>query len=131
MLEPQSSSDRVLPADERQRKPTTPDHSVSLSRRLLKKVKDLRGHAAATAAAPSEISESALARRGERRRRVLAGDTTGLPDMPVVRPPARLRPTPYRRRQRRSARTVGLLHVPRLRAFHHRQRRLRRVDSVP
>jgi hypothetical protein len=71
MLEPQSSSDRVLPTDERQRKPTTPDHIVSLSRRLLKKVKDLRGQAAATAAEPSEISESALARRGERRRRVL------------------------------------------------------------
>ena len=45
-------------------KPTTPDHIVSLSRRLLDEMKDLRGQAAATearAAVPSEISESALA----------------------------------------------------------------------
>ena len=53
-------------------KPTTLDYIVSLSRRLLDEVKQLRGQAAATAAAPSEISESALAHRGERRRTVLA-----------------------------------------------------------
>ena len=110
-------------------KPTTPDHLVSLSRRLLDEVKDLRGHAAATearAAAPSEISESALAHFGQRRRTVLVKAhsrfTTTTPatpprlaDMPVVRPPARLRPKPYRRCQRSSAGTVGLLHVPLLR----------------
>jgi hypothetical protein len=122
MLEPQSSSDRVLPADERQRKPTTPDHIVSLSRRLLDEVKDLRGQAAATAAAPSEISESArpswrtppqsVGQGAFSLHHDDAGDTIGLPDMPVVRPPARLRPKPSRRPQRPSARTVGFYMCP-------------------
>ena len=77
--------------------PTTPDHLVSLSRRLLDEVKHLRGHAAATearAAAPSGTSESGLAHVGERRRTVLTKahsrfttatprNTTGVADLPV------------------------------------------------
>ena len=55
-------------------KPTTPDDNVSLSRRLLDEVKDLRGHAAAieaSATAPSEMSEGAPAHLAGRRRTAL------------------------------------------------------------
>lgn len=111
-------------------KPTTPDHIVSLSRRLLDEVKDLRGHGAAieaSATAPSEMSEGSPAhpcgtpphgvgQGAFSLHHADAGNTTGLADVPVVRPPARLRPKPYRRRQRSSAGAVGLLQVP-LRRF--------------
>lgn len=71
-------------------KPTLPDHIVRLSRRLIDEVKDLRGQAASTATAPSEISEGALADRGERRRTVLVKahsrfNTTTLATTPASR----------------------------------------------
>jgi CheY-like chemotaxis protein len=127
--------------------PTTPDHIVSLSRRLLDEVKDLRGHGAATearAAGPSEISESALAHFGQRRRTVLVKAHSRFTTMTPATPPASLicplcdRPLAYDRshiggvsdRQREQwdyymCNSCG--------AFQYRQRtrKLRRVDSVP
>jgi CheY-like chemotaxis protein len=73
--------------------PTTPDHLVSLSRRLLDEVKHLRGHAAATearAAAPSGTSESGLAHVGERRRTVLTKAHSRFTTATPATPPASL-----------------------------------------
>ena len=83
-------------------KPTPPDHIVSLSRRLIDEVKDLRGHAAATdgrcairdirkrarrswRTPPHSVGQGAFSLHHDD-----AGNTTSLPNMPVVRPPARL-----------------------------------------
>ena len=128
-------------------KPTTPDHIVSLSRRLLAEVKDLRGCAAATkasAAAPREISEDALAHLGQHRRTVFVKAHSRFTTTTPATPPASLicplcdRPLAYNRshiggvsdRQREQwdyymCRACG--------AFQYRQRtrKLRRVDSVP
>ena len=128
-------------------KPTTPDHIVSLSRRLIDEVKDLRGHAAATeasATAPSEISESALAHLGERRRTVLVKAHSRFTTTTPATPPASLicpwcdRPLAYDRshiggvsdRQREQ---WDYYMCPACGAFQYRQRtrKLRRVDSVP
>ena len=128
-------------------KPTTPDHIVSLSRRLIDEVKDLRGHAAATkarAAAPSEISESALADCGERRRTVSVKAHSRFTTTTPATPPASLicpmcdRPLAYDRshiggvsdRQREQ---WDYYMCPVCGAFQYRQRtrKLRRVDSVP
>jgi len=70
-------------------KPTLPGHIVSLSRRLIDEVKDLRRQAAATAAAPSEISASGLADRGERRRRMSKAHSRFTTTTPAT-PPASL-----------------------------------------
>ena len=124
--------------------PTTPDHIVSLSRRLIDEVKDLRGQAAATAAAPSEISESALADRGERRRTVLVKAHSRFTTTTPATPPASRicplcdRPLAYDRshiggvsdRQREQwdyymCNSCGAFQ------YRHRTRKLRRVVSVP
>jgi CheY-like chemotaxis protein len=125
-------------------KPTPPDHIVSLSRRLIDEVKDLRGQAADKAAAPSEISESALADPGERRRTVLVKAHSRFTTTTLATPAASLicpwcdSPLAYDRshiggvsdRQREQwdyymCNSCG--------AFQYRQRtrKLRRVDSVP
>ena len=128
-------------------KPTTPDHIVSLSRRLIDEVKDLRGHGRrheASAAAPSEISESALADLGERRRTVLVKAHSRFTTTTPATPPASLicpscdRPLAYDRshiggvsdRQREQ---WDYYMCPACGAFQYRQRtrKLRRVDSVP
>lgn len=128
-------------------KPTPPDHIVSLSQRLLAEVKDLRGHAAATkasAAAPREMSENALAHLGQHRRTVLVKAHSRFTTTTPATPPASLicpscdRPLAYDRshiggvsdRQREQwdyymCNSCG--------AFQYRQRtrKLRRVVSVP
>ena len=124
-------------------KPTPPDHIVRLSRRLIDEVKNLRGQAA-TAAAPSEISESALADRGEHRRTVLTKAHSRFTTTTPATPPASRicplcdRPLAYDRshiggvsdRQREQ---WDYYMCPACGAFQYRQRtrKLRRVDSVP
>ena len=124
--------------------PTTPDHILSLSLRLIDDVKQLRGQAAATAAAPSEISESPLAHRGEGRRTALVKAHSRFTTTTPATPPApRIcplcdRPLAYDRshiggvsdRQREQ---WDYYMCPACGAFQYRQRtrKLRRVDSVP
>jgi CheY-like chemotaxis protein len=128
-------------------KPTTPDHILSLSRRLLAEVKDLRGHAAATeasAAAPSEISESALAHVGEHRRTVLVKAHSRFTTTTPATLPASLicplcdRPLAYDRSHiggvsDRHPEQWDYYSCPACGVFQYRQRtrKLRRVDSAP
>jgi CheY-like chemotaxis protein len=124
--------------------PTTPDHLVSLSRRLLDEVKELRGQAAATTAAPSEISERALTDRREHRRTVLVKAHSRFTTTTPATPPASRicplcdRPLAYDRshvggvsdRQREQ---WDYYTCPACGAFQYRQRtrKLRHVGSVP
>ena len=125
-------------------KPTTPDHIVSLSRRLLDEVKNLRGQAAATAAAPSETSESALTHRGERRRTVLAKAHSRFTTTTPATPPAsRICPLCDRQLAYDRSHIGGVSDRQREQwdyymcnscgafQYRHRTRKLRRVVSVP
>ena len=114
--------------------PTTPDHLVSLSRRLLDEVKHLRGHAAATECRcairdirkragpcwrtpPHSVDQGAFSlHHGDAR------NTTGLADLPAVRQPAHLRPKPYRRRSDRQREQWDYYTCPACGAFQYRQR---------
>ena len=128
-------------------KPTTPDHIVSLSRRLLDEVKDLRGHAAATearAAASSEISEGALAHFGQRRRTALVkAHSRFITTTPATLPPSLICPLCDRPLAYDRSHIGGVSHRQREQwdyymcnscgTFQYRQRtrKLRLVDSVP
>jgi hypothetical protein len=124
-------------------KPTLPGHIVSLSRRLIDEVKDLRRQAAATAAAPSEISASGLADRGERRRRMSKAHSRFTTTTPAT-PPASLicplcdRPLAHDRSyvggvSDRQSEQWDYYMCPTCGPFQYRQRtrKLHRVDSVP
>jgi hypothetical protein len=124
-------------------KPTLPGHIVSLSRRLIDEVKDLRRQAAATAAAPPEISASGLADRGERRRRMSKAHSRFTTTTPAT-PPASLicplcdRPLAHDRSyvggvSDRQSEQWDYYMCPTCGPFQYRQRtrKLHRVDSVP
>jgi hypothetical protein len=123
--------------------PTLPGHIVSLSRRLIDEVKDLRRQAAATAAAPPEISASGLADRGERRRRMSKAHFRFTTTTPAT-PPASLicplcdRPLAHDRSyvggvSDRQSEQWDYYMCPTCGPFQYRQRtrKLHRVDSVP
>lgn len=127
--------------------PTTPEHIVSLSRRLIAEAKDLRGRAAApkaSAAAPREISENALADFGERRRTVLVEVRSRFPTTTPATPPFGLvcpkcdRSLTYHRSHiggvsERHLEQWDYYTCPVCGVLQYRQRTrtLRRVDSVP
>ena len=127
--------------------PTTPQHIVSLSRRLISETKDPRDPAAAakaSAAAPPEISENALADFEERRRSASVEVHSRFNATTPARPPFSLicptceRPLTYHRSHiggvnDRHLEQWDYYTCPVCGVFQYRQRTraLRRVDAMP
>lgn len=127
--------------------PTPPQHIVSLSRRLITEAKDLHDRAAATkasAAAPCEISENALADFEERRRTAFVEVHSRFKATTPARPPFSLICPKCERQLTYHRSHIGGVNDRRLEqwdyytcsacgVFQYRQRTrtLRRVDAMP